>query len=299
MDSAQDTHDPQDTGNIRPDDAPDVDSALGNDDQSVLTETLRSSLLESVREHGRGYHRYSSTAGPQYPLPEDEVEQARLDLQHKMIGLTFAGRLYLSPIEKEIHEVLDLGTGTGIWAIEMADANPQARVLGIDLSPIQPSYVPPNLKFEIDDFNKDWSFPQNFDFIHARALVGSSRDFPRLIQQAYDGLRPHGYLEMTDVQMPFLSDDGTMEGTALETWSNRQVEACGKLGIDTRAPSKYKQMMIDAGFEDVQEHKFKWPVGVWPKDKFFKDLGRLCMINFLTGLEGFTLRRPFSLTLHY
>jgi hypothetical protein len=95
---------------------------------------------------------------------------------------------------------------------------------------------------------------------------------------------------MTDVQMPFLPDDGTMEGTAVEMWSNRQVEACGKLGVDTRSRSKYKQMMIDAGFEDVQKQAFKWPVGSWPKHKFYKDLGKMTLVNFLTGLEGFTLR---------
>ncbi|KAJ9615091.1 hypothetical protein H2200_001165 [Cladophialophora chaetospira] len=280
---------PHNTADIRPEDNSDVDSALG-DDASVMTETLRSSLLESVRENGRGYHRYSSTVGADYPLPEDEIEQARSDLQHEMVRRTFNGKLYLAPITKEPHEILDLGTGTGIWAIEMADANPQAQVLGIDLSPIQPELVPPNLKFEVDDFNDEWTYTQKFDFIHARALVGSSRDFPKIVRQAYDHLKPDGYLEMTDVQMPFLSDDGTMVGTNLETWSNRQVEACATIGVDTTAPSKYKQMMIDAGFEDVQEYKFKWPVGTWPKDQYYKEIGKLCLINFLTGLEGFTLR---------
>ncbi|KIW65415.1 hypothetical protein PV04_07678 [Phialophora macrospora] len=281
---------PQHTANIPPDeDTAETDSALG-DDLSVMTQTLRSSLLESVRENGRGYHRYSSAVGEEYPLPEDEIEQARLDLQHEMMRRTFNGRLYLSPITGDLHTILDLGTGTGIWAIEMADANPQAQVLGMDLSPIQPWLVPPNVRFEVDDFNNQWTYTEPFDFIHARALVGSSQNFPRLIRQAYDHLRPGGYLEMTDVQMPFMSDDGTMAGTDLETWSNRQVEACAMMGVDTTAPSKYRQMMLDAGFQDVQEQKFKWPIGTWPRDAFFKELGNMCLVNFLTGLEGFTLR---------
>lgn len=39
---------------------------------------------------------------------------------------------------------MDVGTGTGIWAIDMADRFPNAQVKGIDFSPIQPNWVPPN-----------------------------------------------------------------------------------------------------------------------------------------------------------
>lgn len=95
---------------------------------------------------------------------------------------------------------------------------------------------------------------------------------------------------MNDVYMPFMSDDDSYSGTWLETWSNRQVEACGKVGADTRTCASYKQWMTEIGFEDVQERMFKWPVGTWPKDKALKKMGKLTMINFLVGLEGFTLR---------
>jgi ubiquinone/menaquinone biosynthesis C-methylase UbiE len=57
-----------------------------------------------------------------------------------LYSLTFGGKLYLCPFPegKQIHRVLDVGTGTGIWAIDFADENLEAHVLGVDLSPIQP-----------------------------------------------------------------------------------------------------------------------------------------------------------------
>jgi SAM-dependent methyltransferase len=174
--------------------------------------------------------------------------------------------------------------------MDFADAHPQCRITGTDLSPIQPALVPPNCIFEVDDFNAEWTFDQKFDFIHARTLVGSSKDFPYLIQQAFDSLVPGGYLEMSDVYVPFLDDDGSMRGTYLQAWIDRQLEACTVVGIDPTTPAKYKQWMIDQGFEDVTELKFKWPVGQWAKDPGLKHIGKLTLLNFYTGLEGITLR---------
>jgi len=61
---------------------------------------------------------------------------------------------------------------------DFADLHPSAEVIGVDLSPIQPSYVPPNCKFEIDNINKDWTYPkETFDFIHIRAMTGCVPDW--------------------------------------------------------------------------------------------------------------------------
>jgi len=45
-------------------------------------------------------------------------EADRLDLQHHVLCLTYNSKLYFSPIEKP-RNALDVGTGTGIWAIDM------------------------------------------------------------------------------------------------------------------------------------------------------------------------------------
>jgi hypothetical protein len=63
---------------------------------------------------------------------------------------------------------------------------PSAIVHGIDLSPIQPSWVPPNVIFEIDDITQPWTFDENlFDFIHVRTLGGAIRDWPSLLKEAF------------------------------------------------------------------------------------------------------------------
>jgi hypothetical protein len=126
------------------------------------TASLTSSIQEYVFENGRRYHAYYGT--DKYLQPTDEAEQDRLDLHHEIQRLVWEDKLHQSPLS-EPHRILDIGTGTGIWAIgmlsssfnrkptrdsnsllivDMADTYPMAEVIGTDLSPIQPTWVPAN-----------------------------------------------------------------------------------------------------------------------------------------------------------
>lgn len=86
--------------------------------------------------------------------------------------MLLGGNLYVAPLNPEsVHRVLDCGTGTGIWALDFGETHPAAQVIGVDLSPIQPSWVYSNVKFEVDDLEKPWTWPEEyFDFIHCREL---------------------------------------------------------------------------------------------------------------------------------
>jgi hypothetical protein len=58
-------------------------------------------------------------------------------------------------------------------------------IYGIDLSPIQPSWVPPNVKFFVDDAEAEWVYePNSLDFIHLRHMSITIKDWPRLLGQA-------------------------------------------------------------------------------------------------------------------
>lgn len=46
--------------------------------------------------------------------------------------------------------------------------------------------VPVNLSFFIDDLEDSWTFDKKFDFIYARMLTGSLRDWPKFIQQSFE-----------------------------------------------------------------------------------------------------------------
>lgn len=50
-----------------------------------------------------------------------------------------------------------------------------------------------------------------------------------------------------------------------------------------------KGWMEDAGFVDVVEKKFVWPIGPWARDPRLKDMGRWGERNWADGLEGWVL----------
>lgn len=201
-------------------------------------------------------------------LPNDDQEQERLDLQHHIWRLLLGGRLYTAalpdPSTKPNLRILDLGTGTGIWAIDIADEFPSAEVAGVDLSPIQPEWVPNNCRFHVDDYEDEWTYrdEEKFDYIHGRALSGTSSDWDRFYKQALQHLKPGGVMEMQEYDAWIFSDDDSCDRAPWTMeWVNKLDAASKMYGKQINVAQHHKQWMKDAGFEDVREvvHRVRTP----------------------------------------
>ncbi|PGG95865.1 hypothetical protein GX51_08094 [Blastomyces parvus] len=260
------------------------------EDEFSETSSVASSIYQYRMEHGRRYHAYKAGA---YWGPNDEIAQEALDLSHHGHILLKGQKLYLAPLNKP-QKVLDVGTGTGIWAIDFADQHPEAMVIGSDLSPTQPGWVPPNVRFQIEDATEyPWTFPANtFDYIHVRDLFGCIPDWTVFMKQCLTCLKPGGYLEVSNASVWLESDDGSIpddEKHTLRQWG-RLFRACGEItGKTTTISENQREVMVGAGFEGVEESRFKMVVGPWPKDPALKQVGRYHQLECLQGCEGWAL----------
>ncbi|KAK8055160.1 hypothetical protein PG993_000387 [Apiospora rasikravindrae] len=232
-------------------------------------------------------------------------------LEHQIWLLTLEGKLYLSPID-QVYNVLDICTGTGLWAISMAHQFPGARIIGNDLSPITPPRIPENCQFEVEDVEEfPWVYSHKFDFIHARSVFACFDNTQRVINEAVESLEDDGWLEIQDWLVPMRCDDGSWDGTAVGPQTvrlrNPNTTICVLIDlskikrlVDTGAECLQKAGRVDhtgqlpdmfrkAGLVDVKEETILWPMNPWAKGQRNKEAGLLWMELNKEGLESMTL----------
>ncbi|KAF3930432.1 hypothetical protein ABW20_dc0102883 [Dactylellina cionopaga] len=172
----------------------------------------------------------------------------------------------------------------------MADEYPQAKIQGIDLSPIQPEWVPENVIFEIDDLEQTWNFSKPFDYVHMRMMLGSIADWKGLIKQAYNNLTPGGWIESQEVLTHAFCDDGTIpEDCNWKKWEKLYVDAAKLYGRPIDIAANLKEWFEEAGFVDVEEEVVKCPLGNWPVNRGQKENGRFLKAALSDGLQALSL----------
>lgn len=90
------------------------DGGYVSDSEPTISSSLVSSVSDFIFEYGRRFHKFHEGA---YLFPNDEREQEREDMKHSMIVSLCGGKLHYAPLESP-HRILDVGTGTGVWAID-------------------------------------------------------------------------------------------------------------------------------------------------------------------------------------
>jgi SAM-dependent methyltransferase len=267
------------------------DGGYESDTHNEGTSSISSSIRDYMYENGRRYHRFREG---QYNFPNDDPEQEREDMKHAMMKLLCKQKLHFAPIGDHPQQILDMGTGTGIWAIEMGDQFRSANVLGVDLSPIQPDWLPPNVQFLVDDVESPWLHPRNhFDYIHCRHTVMGIRNWMRLFRRCHEHLKPGGWIELQEVyHSPLTTKPGGVpkDNPIAQYWS-LVTNGLNELGVDFHisAGSKLADMMRDAGYVNVTERTLHIPLGTWPKNKVLKTVGLYWRTILMDGIQAIAL----------
>ncbi|GER83157.1 hypothetical protein KTAU_17940 [Thermogemmatispora aurantia] len=216
-----------------------------------------------------------------YLLPKDLDEINRLDFQHYVLRLAL-GRLIFAPVDEQLRQggqVLDVGCGTGRWAIEIARLYPLTHVTGLDLEQAKATTPPPNYRFIQGNLLQGLPFADStFHYTHQRFLVAAIplERWPGAICELYRVTVPGGWIELIE-----LGAETRNAGPCLQqliAWG-RQLAA--PRGIDGTQMSRLGEWLQQAGCRQIYTHTLWLPVGAWAGR-----LGLLFMRDLAAGFNG-------------
>jgi hypothetical protein len=123
-------------------------------------------------------------------------------------------------------------------------------------------------------------------------MIGSIRDWPRLVRQSFENTKPGGWVEFTDYDTVFYTSTGGNyhEGEPIDRWSKELAAGMNKFGMDANPGPRLEGWIKDAGFTNVETRVLPFPVGTWPKNRRLKEIGAFNLVHFLEGLEPISLR---------
>ncbi|KAL3458002.1 S-adenosyl-L-methionine-dependent methyltransferase [Aspergillus heterothallicus] len=272
-------------------DEPEADSDTDSDEISIKsTKSFEAQNIEYVAENGRRY------CNDTYFMPNDEAEQTRLNITHQICLILFDGKLTNVPLAKQSPRILDIGTGTGDWAIEISAEYPGATIIATDIgvfdNGLGSTIELPNVSFQLDDARDEWTYHEPFDLIHLRGLAGAFSDWSSLYKQAFRHLTPGGYIEIVDADPAADSVSFPDSGDSyLNIFASAMRSAAEAAGHPRDLGHLCPSVLSAAGFIDVRVKERTIPIGLWPTDAREKTLGKMGLIALLEGVEAYSLRQ--------
>ncbi len=196
-----------------------------------------------------------------YQLPKDAEEDVRLNFQHHVLFHAI-GNHYVAPLSPPLPLILDVGTGTGIWANDMARLFPGTIVVGIDLT--DSSFKEPtqeNCLLRLGNVLTGLPFPDEFfSYTHQRLLVAgiTAENWPRVIRELVRVTRRQGWIELVEAS-------SLAEGAGPATARMQELlETVSKgWGYDGQIIRHLGDLLQQAGLQHVEMQPIPIPVGEW------------------------------------
>ncbi|ROW14180.1 hypothetical protein VPNG_04208 [Cytospora leucostoma] len=258
-------------------------------------------FMENGRMYG-GWHR------GQCLFPIDEAELDRLDAMHKFFLVALRYHLYSPHINLDDIKnlrVLDLGTGTGMWALDMAKRffnNGDSLIHGVDLSTLmQASQIYQNNRFEAMDIEEPWHtkiMENSYHLIHARMLAGSIHvdSWPRIYNEAFRALVPGtGWIQHVEVDWNPCNDIGPVS-PRLRFWIDNLFDAMDQIRRPLRLdPQATQQALANAGFVEIKQEVIHVFVNGSAKNPYEIDVGRWFNLSIHKSFMNLSLAPLFRI----
>ena len=171
-------------------------------------------------------------------------------------------------------KAVDVGCGTGVATLQIAQKLPSTKVYGLDISPI-PEHVqkmaPTNTAWAVgnildvdcnnpgnDRMSREIFTPGGLDYIFGRMLFLGINNWPRYFSTVHETLKSGGIVEHQDLDWKFYRV-GTSECLSDSwEWHRRIVQAAEQAGLSTHAGSEAAPIMKAARLDIVSTQEFEF-----------------------------------------
>lgn len=244
------------------------------ENQHTVDEMVPGSIIDPVNSNFRwiGGRRYFTHAP--YLLPYDESEFTRQDFEHHLLRQALRGNV-LAPVDQP-RMILDVGMGTGRWALEVTSQFPAASVVGVDLVPspgierisqeivrrewgTPPPALPVNFSFTAGNILGRLPFSDGiFDYVHMRFLstavpLGSWR---HVMHELMRVTRRGGWIEIVDTS--WTPHNGGPATEQVFYWAR----IAGMVQeINLQLAAWLGSIFLDSGLANVTAPKLQLPMG--------------------------------------
>ncbi|KAL1920516.1 uncharacterized protein VTP21DRAFT_893 [Calcarisporiella thermophila] len=234
----------------------------------------------------QGNREFAKVKGSAYILPCDKREIERLIAQHRIIKMASDSKNIHVPksiesLNTSEGKILDMATGSGTWAIEVAREYPNAQVIGVDISDHGfPTHSPPNTRFLRANVLDGLPFEDGaFDLVHQRLLIGalSQQQWGPALTELVRVTRPGGWVQLAEWNF----QEKYPESLPNLLWYRRALsQMFQERGFDLQAGDHLEDRARAAGLTNLHIARYPLPIGQ------STELGRLNKVKAFESISG-------------
>ncbi|KAJ6615134.1 S-adenosyl-L-methionine-dependent methyltransferase, partial [Mycena sp. CBHHK59/15] len=184
----------------------------------------------------------------------------RLNALHLALKTHLGGKLCLAPLHDAApRRIIDLGCGTGAWAIQAAGEFREAHVVAVDLLPLPPKELPANIEFQVLDLTAAFPFEEGtFDVVHARGVMMHLPNGHDTVLRATRLVKPGGWLLLDEFDTSSIVDTA---GPATALLVAKFTEIMHARGADPTIGGKLEGILRGASlFTQVNVRRLECPL---------------------------------------
>ncbi|CAO3648251.1 unnamed protein product [Mucor hiemalis] len=196
-------------------------------------------------------------------VQDDFREYDRLQRQHYLLKSARKSNNW-GNIESDM-TIVDVGTGNGIWALEIASEQLDCKVIGLDIRPPSEGQgKPKNLRYHEADITEVWPLEsESVDYIFQRSMGQTIQkdQWGHVLSEMLRVLKPGGTIELVEADL-WHHNPGPVQRAFDEFYQNQ----CTEMGLDFAFTEIIEKVLDTTGFTELDHRTLDIPIGEWPQD---------------------------------